>query len=140
MTIHGFWCFVSFLNLWLSRHRTTMFYFFGNFHLELVCQAMLGSLKISTLKGLIYSNVVRVALMVMTMFFVQMYYGPLFPYHLVSTFKILLLSRHIFFRLSLMALCGGLVVLCSCVSLFCSYLLERHEMGENENCLLLPSV
>ncbi|KAG2382642.1 hypothetical protein C9374_005222 [Naegleria lovaniensis] len=100
--------------------------------LELAFQAFLDSLNISTLKGLIYSNVVRVALMVVTMFTVQIYYGPHFPYHLVSTFKILLLSRHIFFRLSLMAMCGGLVLVCSCVSLFCAYLLERNEMTEAE--------
>ncbi|KAG2377940.1 hypothetical protein C9374_008562 [Naegleria lovaniensis] len=99
---------------------------------EIAFQIALNTIITSTLRGFLATNIVRIFGMILVQILVYMLFGPHFPYHVLSTFKILITTKNFCFNLRFMLLAGFALVLGSCTAMLISFWNWKENMTQLE--------
>ncbi|KAG2374006.1 hypothetical protein C9374_011671 [Naegleria lovaniensis] len=88
---------------------------------EIVCHIVINKMRHTTLQSFIRWHLIKLIIVLMAQITNQVYYGALFPAYLLTTFKILIVSKNFCFNIRLMIQVGLILVLGTSAAMFIAY-------------------
>ncbi|KAF0984159.1 hypothetical protein FDP41_007336 [Naegleria fowleri] len=99
---------------------------------EIAFQISLNAIVPNTLKGFVSTNILRIVGMILVQLLVYTIFGPFFPYHVLSTFKILITTKNFCFNLKLMLFAGFSLIFGACTAMIISFRIWKHNLHQEE--------